>query len=170
VAYEAYRPAPRPAQRLPTPKCCTRCMFATHTTAALNGYQRDVWKLVRGDAIPWLSDLQRWKSSRPGGMIARFDAVEQLCAGSIAVRQRFDHDEPNRIGSQWRNCRGTAPRPSSSITSKPWPLFLARIGGCLERGGQKGKTRRPWSAYASVAAETVDASNSGLQQVIVQPP
>jgi hypothetical protein len=25
-----------------------------------------VWRLVRGDANPWLSDLPRWRSSRPG--------------------------------------------------------------------------------------------------------
>ena len=43
-----------------------------------------VLTLLRGDANPSLSDLMRWRSNRPGGMIARFDAIEQLAAALAA--------------------------------------------------------------------------------------
>ena len=49
---------------------------------------------MRGDANPWLSDLRRWRSSRRGGMIARFDAIEQLAAGSLAARRINTADQP----------------------------------------------------------------------------
>jgi hypothetical protein len=49
---------------------------------------------VRGDANPSLSDLPCWRSSRPRGMIARSDAIEQLAAGSLAARRINAADEP----------------------------------------------------------------------------
>ena len=65
-----HRPAARPAQLLPTPRSCTRCM-SPHTpprwhSAGMSVAFKIVWKLVRGDSSPWLSDPLRWRSSRSG--------------------------------------------------------------------------------------------------------
>jgi hypothetical protein len=64
------RPTARSTQSQPEPRYCTPCM-SPHTpqrspSPGISVTFNIAWKLARGDGNPWLSDLRRWRSSRPG--------------------------------------------------------------------------------------------------------
>jgi hypothetical protein len=71
---------------------------AAHATAvALTGYQSDLQQRLdvgRGDANPLVERPTALEVESAGGMIARFDAVEQLAAGSMAARRINAADQP----------------------------------------------------------------------------
>jgi hypothetical protein len=131
-----YRPTARSAQPPPTPRYCTRCM-SRHTpprwlSPGMSVTFNIAWRLVRGDGNPWLSDLRRWRSSRSRGMIARFDAVEQLAAGCLAARRLNAADQPAtgrrrpaiRLGAALAAWEIQAHR---TLANQPDPADLVRV-------------------------------------------
>jgi len=71
---------------------------AAHATAvALTGYQRDLQHRLEVGARrrqPFVERPKALEVESPGAMIARFDAVEQLAAGSLAARRLNKADQP----------------------------------------------------------------------------
>jgi hypothetical protein len=80
----------------------TQILHALHvaahaTTVALTGYQRDLQhRLEVGTRRrqPFVERPTALEVESAGGMIARFDAIEQLAAGSMAARRLNAADEP----------------------------------------------------------------------------
>ena len=93
-----YPPTARSAEPEPTPRYCTRCM-SPHTppTVALTGYQRDLQHRLDVGARrrqPFVERPTALEIESARGMIARFDAIEQLAADSLAARRINAADQP----------------------------------------------------------------------------
>jgi hypothetical protein len=71
---------------------------------------------TRFEGVRWVTPHQIAANQVPPNMRARVQTVLGVSAeppGNVRFRssirtEEVDHDEPNDIGSQWRNCRGTA--------------------------------------------------------------
>ncbi len=88
-----------------------------------------VWRLVRGDANPSLSDLPCLRSSRLLGTTARLDAIEQLAAGSLAARRINAAAQPATgrqrpaISPQNRKGQGGPCPPDTRRTTRTRPIW-----------------------------------------------
>ena len=91
-----------------------------------------VWKLVRGDAKPFIERPTVLEVESARGMIARFDAIEQFAAGSTGA-QRINGADPagNRSESAGHpsgsrtGCLGDPGPPD--LANQPDPADLVRV-------------------------------------------